>query len=229
MWERRVGEIEDGSCWDRKIKRAGDIHNISFLPELECLSIHSLSNSALVPAPLHPAQTHRTHLFTPLDTKDKQSEPLQLQPSFIAHLLLTSAQYPFVNRHPCAMPPSFPLLHPINLADKKLRQRERQSSVHALWVLRDLTLMLRLLAKDFQAKTKTSPRTTTENIDARPESPSEQAKDDPQHITQHPLPNPFRAHSDDTVKWTAVDADGSGRDLGDPLSLADWDRALSQT
>ncbi|KAK2942703.1 hypothetical protein BLNAU_22373 [Blattamonas nauphoetae] len=76
--------------------------------------------------------------------------------------------------------------------------------------------------------TKTSPRTTSENIDARPESPSEQTKDDPQHTTQHPLPNPFRAHSDDTVKWTAEDADGSGRDLGDPLSLADWDRAMSQ-
>ncbi|KAK2949865.1 hypothetical protein BLNAU_15168 [Blattamonas nauphoetae] len=75
----------------------------------------------------------------------------------------------------------------------KLRQRERQSSVHALWVLRDLidscttlvsfsaqetkrriALKLRLLAKDFQAKTKISPRTTTENIDAIPESPSEQ-------------------------------------------------------
>ncbi|KAK2942882.1 hypothetical protein BLNAU_22211 [Blattamonas nauphoetae] len=82
--------------------------------------------------------------------------------------------------------------------------------------------------KDFQAKTKTSPRTTTENIDDRTESPFEQTKDDPQHTTQHPLPNPFRAHNDDTVKWTAVDADGSGRDLCDPLSLAVWDRALSQ-
>ncbi|KAK2942884.1 hypothetical protein BLNAU_22213 [Blattamonas nauphoetae] len=114
---------------------------VSLLPQ-------SLYNSALVPAPLHPALTHRTRFFTPLDTKDKQSGPLQLQPSSIAHILLTSAQYRFVNRHPCAMPPSFPLLHPINLADKKLRQRERQSSVHALWVLRDLALKLRLLAKD---------------------------------------------------------------------------------
>ncbi|KAK2961927.1 hypothetical protein BLNAU_2983 [Blattamonas nauphoetae] len=109
----------------------------------------------------------------------------------------------------------------------KLRQRERQSSVHALWVLRDLiesfttlvsfsaletqrriALKLRQLAKDFQAKTKTAPRTTTENIDDRTESLSEQTKDDPQHTTQHPLPNPFRANSDDAVKWTAVDADG---------------------
>ncbi|KAK2942677.1 hypothetical protein BLNAU_22404 [Blattamonas nauphoetae] len=66
-----------------------------------------------------------------------------------------------------------------NISDKKLRQRERQSSVHALWMLRDLIESYTTL----------------------------QTMDDPQHATQHPLPNPFRAHSDDTVKRTAVDAD----------------------
>ncbi|KAK2947632.1 hypothetical protein BLNAU_17465 [Blattamonas nauphoetae] len=270
------------------------------------LLLQSLYNSALVPAPLHPAHTHCTRFFTPLDTKDKQSEPLRLQPSSIAHPLLTSPQYHFVNRHTCAMPPSFHLLHPINLADihlspfyepahatstsltwhepnyllspfilppssfwamsspdffyhnmspsansnphtrhtngwdtfdqwnisdKKLRQRESYTtlvSFSAQEIQRHIALKLKLLVKDFQAKTKTSPRTTSENIDSWSESPSEQTKDDPQHTTQHPLPNPFRVHSDDTVKRTTVDADGSGRDLGDPLSLADWDRALSQ-
>ncbi|KAK2947362.1 hypothetical protein BLNAU_17682 [Blattamonas nauphoetae] len=247
--------------------------------------------------PLLPQNTPHTPLH-PTRHERQSSEPLQLQPSSIAHPLLTSAQYPFVNRHPRTMPPrslcSTPSTSPIstsrlstsqhtslprpsrgmnrticcrrsssnphtrhtngwdtfdqwNISDKKLRQRERQSSVHALWMLRDLiesyttlvsfsaqeiqrhiALKLRLLVKDFQAKTKTSPRTTSENIDSWPDSPSEQTKDDPQHTTQHPLPNPFRVHSDDTVKRTAVDADGSGRDLGDPLSLADWDRALSQ-
>ncbi|KAK2943466.1 hypothetical protein BLNAU_21602 [Blattamonas nauphoetae] len=271
--------------------------------------------SSLLPPPC----SHTARFFTPLDTKDKQSEPLRLQPSSIAHPLLTSpsttsstdTRVLCLPRSICSTPSTSPtyispfyeparhfhvphvartelsavavhpptvlvlgdvlagLLLPQHVALRQLQPahqtpmggtrlisgtsptrscgRGRGSRWCTLWMLRDLiesyttlvsfsaqeiqrhiALKLKLLVKDFQAKTKTSPRTTSENIDSWSESPSEQTKDDPQHTTQHPLPNPFRVHSDDTVKRTTVDADGSGRDLGDPLSLADWDRALSQ-
>ncbi|KAK2942333.1 hypothetical protein BLNAU_22758 [Blattamonas nauphoetae] len=262
--------------------------------------------SALVPAP-STLLTHTAHASSLHSTR--KTSRASLSDSTIVHCPPSphKPQYHFVNRHTCAMPPSFHLLHPINLADihlspfyepahatstsltwhepnyllspfilppssfwamsspdffyhnmspsansnphtrhtngwdtfdqwnisdKKLRQRESYTtlvSFSAQEIQRHIALKLKLLVKDFQAKTKTSPRTTSENIDSWSESPSEQTKDDPQHTTQHPLPNPFRVHSDDTVKRTTVDADGSGRDLGDPLSLADWDRALSQS
>ncbi|KAK2941438.1 hypothetical protein BLNAU_23642 [Blattamonas nauphoetae] len=231
----------------------------------------------LVPAP-STLLTHTARFFTPLDTKDKQSEPLRLQPSSIAHPLLTSPSTtsstdtphatstsltwhePNYLLSPFILPPSsfwamsspdffyhnmspsansnphtrhtngWDTFDQWNISDKKLRQGSYTTlvSFSAQEIQRHIALKLKLLVKDFQAKTKTSPRTTSENIDSWSESPSEQTKDDPQHATQHPLPNPFRVHSDDTVKRTTVDADGSGRDLGDPLSLADWDRALSQ-
>ncbi|KAK2943983.1 hypothetical protein BLNAU_21129 [Blattamonas nauphoetae] len=152
---------------------------------------------------------------------------------------------PFVNRHLCAMPPSFPLLHPINLADIHLSpfyEPAHVTSTSLTWheptyLLSPFILppssfwamsSLDFFSHNMSPSANSNPHTRHTNGWDTPESPSEQTKDDPQHTTQHPLPNPFRAHSDDTVKWTAEDADRSGRDLGDPLSLADWDRAMSQ-
>ncbi|KAK2943482.1 hypothetical protein BLNAU_21589 [Blattamonas nauphoetae] len=149
------------------------------------------------------------------------------------------------------MPPSFPLLHPINLADIHLSPFYEPAHVtstsltwheptyllspfilppSSFWAMSSLDFFSHNMSPSANSNPHTRhtngwdtfdqwnisdediPRTTSENIDARPESPSEQTKDDPQHTTQHPLPNPFRAHSDDTVKWTAEDADRAKKD-----------------
>ncbi|KAK2943488.1 hypothetical protein BLNAU_21595 [Blattamonas nauphoetae] len=138
-----------------------------------------------------------------------------------------------------------PLLHPINLADIHLSpfyEPAHVTSTSLTWheptyLLSPFILppssfwamsSLDFFSHNMSPSANSNPHTRHTNGWDTPESPSEQTKDDPQHTTQHPLPNPFRAHSDDTVKWTAEDADRSGRDLGDPLSLADWDRAMSR-
>ncbi|KAK2945949.1 hypothetical protein BLNAU_19093 [Blattamonas nauphoetae] len=103
----------------------------------------ALIESSLLPTGVHPSQTHRLSLFRPeLSTDEGLKAKLQgdwkysLQPLQLAHPLLTSATHPFTSKNPLSFPPSFPLLHPVNLIDHNLDpflEAGSTSTAHLTW------------------------------------------------------------------------------------------------